>query len=169
MSSKLTLDEILTNRFRKDEMLNYLSNNPDEINQVLSILLSGKTQQAWRCAWLIAHHMDFDDPSIRPIIDQLITALDNKKDGYQREILKILFKMELSDEQEGRLFNICMTIWESVNKSPSVRITAFKFLIQTVKKHPELKNEIDFLTQEQYTDTLSTGIKHSFKKLIASL
>lgn len=169
MTSRLTLDEILSNRLRKDEMLAYLSKNPKEINQALTILVSGKKPQAWKCAWLIAHHMDYNDPLVRPIIDQLITNLDKKEDGYQREILKILVKMELSDVQEGRLFDICMTTWESISKSPSVRITAFKFLIQTVKKYPELRNEIDFLTQEQYTNTLSSGIKHSFKKLIATL
>jgi len=74
--------------------------------------------------------------------------------------------MELNEEQEGYLFNVCVTIWEKINKKPSVRFTAFKFIIKIANKHPELSNEIAFFTQNQYFISLSPGVKKSIFKML---
>jgi len=67
------------------------------------------------------------------------------------------------------LFNFCMDTWEQTNKKPSVRFTAFKFIVETVKKYPELREEISSLTQEHYLKTLSPGIKISIYKLVKEI
>ncbi|MCB9426742.1 MAG: hypothetical protein H6584_06905 [Flavobacteriales bacterium] len=166
---KITLDDILTTRYHKDEMVAYLKNNSNEYLNAIELITSDAHPQAWRCAWLVGHCMKKNDPLIQSKIESIIDAILYKKEGHQRELLKILYKMQLTDEQEGKLFNLCMTIWETIGKTASVRITAFKFLITTLKKYPELKNEIDFLTQEQYTESLSSGLKHSFNKMVSSV
>ena len=74
--------------------------------------------------------------------------------------------MELDEEQEGYLFNVCVTVWETVNKKPSVRFTAFMFIVKIAKKHPDLYNEIAFFTQNQYLDSLSSGIKNAISRMI---
>lgn len=167
--SSLTLNEILTIRYHKDEMITYLKNNPNEYIKAVDLMTSCTHPQAWRCAWLVGHCMEKNDVTIQPKVEHLIANIKDKKEGHQRELLKILYKMELSDQQEGKLFDICMTLWETIGKTASVRITAFKFLMATLKKFPELKNEIKFLTQEQYTEGLSKGLKHSFNKMTRSL
>ena len=45
-------------------------------------------------------------------------------------------------------------------------MTAFKFSIKLVKKHPELSKEITFLLQERYLETLSPGVKKSISKMM---
>ncbi len=77
--------------------------------------------------------------------------------------------MELNEEQESYLFNVCVTIWEKINKNPSVRFTALKFIIKTAKKYPDLSNEITFYTQNHYLDSLSPGVKRSVYKMIKEL
>ena len=164
-----TLDDILTTSFHKEEMIAFIQSNSDNYLNAIQLIISDEEPQAWRCAWLVGHCMVVNDKNIIPLIDTIIHSIQSKEDGHQRELIKILMKMKLSDEQEGRLFDSSMTIWETISKSSSVRITAFKFLIATVKKHPELKSEIDFLTQVHYTESLSKGIKNSFQKLINSI
>lgn len=41
-----------------------------------------------------------------------------------------------------------------------------KFILSLVNKFPELKEEIKLWTQEQYTESLSPGIKDSLNKQI---
>ncbi|MFC2103688.1 hypothetical protein ACFLSS_04585, partial [Bacteroidota bacterium] len=89
-----------------------------------------------------------------------------KDDGHQRELLKILLLMELDEEYEGILFDVSMNLWESINKKPSVRFTAFKFIVKTAKKYPEIAKEISFLTQNHYLESLSPGVKHSISRMI---
>ena len=161
-----TLGEILTGRLRKNELVSFLKKHPELFEETVRISLGDENPQSWRAAWLIGHYMKNNDTALIPYIDAILSCINGKGDGHQRELLKILNRMELSDDQEGRLFDVCLSIWEEVHKSPSVRGTAFQTLLNIVKKYPELKSEIEHLTQSHYTETLSPGIKHSFYKII---
>jgi len=158
--------QILNARFRKEELTAFLERHPERLEQVIDTALTDEQPQAWRAAWLLNHSIKENDQRVKTHIKQILKVIKAKKDGHQRELLKILYKMELSEKQEGLLFDICMSIWESIHKSPSVRGTAFIYLIKIFQKYPELKNEIEHLTQSHYTATLSPGIKHSFNKII---
>jgi len=62
-----------------------------------------------------------------------------------------------------------MNIWETPSKSSSVRYFAFQFIVSTVKKYPALKQEIDFLTQPEYLDSLSPGIRKGLENRIKEI
>jgi len=79
--------------------------------------------------------------------------------------MKVIKNMYVDDELEGYLFDICVSIWEDIDKIPSVRVMAFQIIANILKKYPDLKSEIIFLTQNHYVETLSPGIKMSFIKL----
>jgi len=92
--------------------------------------------------------------------------LENKSDSHQRELLKILLMIELDERYEGILFDICIDIWEQINKAPSVRINALRLIVKIANSHPELKQEISFLTQDHYFASLSPGARHSALKIM---
>lgn len=159
----------ISERFDKNQMVLVLNENCQDFISVLEWSINSSHSSAWRGAWILNHCLSKNDPRISPYTSLLIECLDKKSDGHQREILKILEKMEIPDDVEGILFDKCISIWENIGKSTSVRIVAFKNLHKTVKKHPELKGELDFLTHPRYTDSLSPGIKRTFLKLANSL
>jgi hypothetical protein len=74
--------------------------------------------------------------------------------------------MELDKKYEGILFDICMDVWEQISKAPSVRVNALKLIVKIANKHPELKQEISFLAQDHYLESLSPGARHSVRKLM---
>ncbi len=159
------LEAVLTS-FDKDVMTSFEAAHPEAFEEAVKLALSDKQPYSWRAAWLLCSCMEENDVRMRGHIKKIISSLKTREDGHQRELLKILIKMELNYEQEGRLFDACMNIWEAVCKQPSVRINALKIILGIVKKHPELVHEIDFLTQDHYLETLSPGTKHSVKKLM---
>lgn len=161
-----SLRDMLNARLRKEELTTFIEKNPDQFDQVIKIALTDQQPEAWRAAWLLNQCMKENDKRLKPHIKAILKLIVTRKDGHQRELLKVLYKMKLSEKQEGLLFDVCMTIWETINKSPSVRGTAFMYLIRIFEKYPELNNEIEHLTQSHYTATLSPGIKHSFDKII---
>jgi len=164
-----TLENMLYENFDSVEIFAALDENPALFDQLVEITVSGKHSKSWRAPWVISNLMSDNDARLRPFIKNLINALDGKKDGYQRELLKIIQRMDIPDELEGILFDKCTGIWEVTKKSPSARIAAFKILIDTANKHPELKKDIQFLTEQHYTQTLSPGIKRSLKKMMKEL
>jgi len=95
--------------------------------------------------------------------------LPTKNEGHQRELLKILLQMDLTENQESFLFDVCMTIWEQVNSSPSIRHNAFRYIVKMAKKYPELSNEISVLTQNRYMETLSPGARKSVYKMVKGI
>lgn len=164
-----SLQNMLTASLLKNEMVAFLNKNPNLLDETLEVSLGDKEPQAWRAAWLIKHYMVENDKRIRKKINSILKALPNKKDGHQREFLKILMDMKLSEKQEGILFDKCFTIWEDIGKSSSVRGTAFSIIVNTVNKYPELLTEIEFLTQNHYIETLTPGIRNSIVKTIKKL
>ena len=109
--------------------------------------------------------MLINDKRVIPYIDLIVKNLADKKDGHQRELIKILEKMELTIDQEGFLFECCLNIWKSTEKSPSTRIKSFQLLCQIATKHPELKREIIHYTSTEYFHNLGKGIGKTYIKL----
>ncbi|OGU34750.1 MAG: hypothetical protein A2068_05325 [Ignavibacteria bacterium GWB2_35_6b] len=163
------MESILENKLitsYKNEMISFLKSHPEYFDEAIQLAVSDKQPYSWRAAYLLWGCMDNNDSRIRNYISLILNSIKDKKDGHQRELLKILYKMEISKKYEGKIFDICFNLWEQLNKDPSVRMTAFKFIIKIVKKHPELMEEIIFLTQDHYLETLSPGVKHSIEKLM---
>lgn len=159
------LSKILADRFNKDDLVNLINSNDKNFSELIKISLSDNQPEAWRAAWILNHSIKKNDQRIKPFIMKFIKAIKKKEDGHQREFIRLLDKMEISEDQEGYLFDICLTIWEDITKRPGTRIFAFRAIVKIVKNYPDLISEIDAFTQKHYYETLSSGIKRSFIRL----
>ena len=124
---------------------------------------------SWRSAWVVNHLMKKDDKRIKKHLTKIIKSINGKTDGHQRELIRIVRKMNLSEKNEGLFFDICMQVWEDVHKKPATRHYAGLFIIEMAKKYPEIKNELEYLTTDYYTKTLSTDIKRIFERELAKI
>ncbi len=153
--------------FHKQEMIAWLETHPESFAEAVYLAVADKQPYSWRAAWLLWSCMEDDDPRIRPFISGMIECLEDKRDGHQRELLKILYRMDISEAQEGLIFNLCMNVWEKVGKAPSVRHNAFRMIVRIASKYPDLSNEIALITQHHYLETLSPGVRRAVLKMIA--
>ncbi len=163
-----TLENKLLSSY-KDEMISFMDAHPEFFEEAIELAIADKQPYSWRAAWLLWSCMEENDQRIQKHIKKIVNSIKTKDDGHQRELLKILLQTELKEEYEGILFNICMDLWEQINKKPSVRINALKFIIKIAKKHPELAKEITFFTQDHYLESLSPGVKHSVSIMMKEL
>lgn len=164
-----SLEQIYSSRFDMNTAVQRVNADRSAFIASMHIALSDKSPEGWRAAWVLGHSVSKNDLRLPEFTDLIIKAIDKKKDGHQRELLMLVFKIKLNEKQEGQLFDTCVTIWEQVNKSSSVRYFAFNFIFETIKKYPDLKSEIDFLTQPEYVSTLSPGIRIGVEKKIQKL
>ncbi len=158
------LEYILTN-CKKATMISYIAAHPGCFNKLVEYAVSDKQPYSWRASWLLWSCMQENDQRLHGHINEIIDAISSKKDEQQRELFIILQKMELNEESEGILFNTCVSVWEKVHKKPSVRFNAFKLIIKIANRYPQLSNEIEYLIQEQYVDSLSSGARQSIFKM----
>jgi len=167
--SDFTSTEIVLTKFLKPDADRFMSEHPQKFEEVAQLMFTDVTPICWRAAWLISAAMKSNDPRLVPFIDPILEVLPHKLDGHQRELLKVLEKMHLSENQESVLYDECVTIWEAIRKKPATRYFAFRQMVKMVEKYPELINEIHAVTQTQYINTLSPGIKRGVMKLIYNL
>jgi hypothetical protein len=150
----------------KDKTVSFLNSHPEYFTEAIELAVSDKQPFSWRAASLVWSCMDENDRRVRPYIKSIVKCIKDKKDGHQRELLKILYKMDIDDKYEGRIFDICMNLWEQTGKDPSVRMTAFKYIIKISRKYPELMEEVAILTQDHYLESLSPGIHRSIERML---
>ncbi len=162
------LEHILVNSLKAD-MIAYLKSHPEDFEEAIELAVIDKQPYSWRAAWLLWSCMEVDDTRIRKHIDTIIDSISTKNDSQKRDLLIILFQMELNDDRQGILFNICVDIWEKIDKKPSVRYTAFKMIVKIALNYPDLLNEVTFLTQDRYMDSLSENVKRSLFKMFKKL
>ncbi len=162
------LEHILTHSYKAD-MISYMKSHPEDFDEAISIAIADKQPYSWRAACLLWSCMDENDQRIRGHIERIIDILPTRSDNQLRELLIILQRMELNDDCEGKLFDICVNIWEKVGKQASVRYNAFKLMVKIVKRHPDLSKEIIFLTEPLYTDSLSDNVKKSIFRMTSAL
>ncbi len=155
--------------FDKKRLVAQFREDPVAVEKAIQIAISSDQPQAWRAAWVLKELIEPNDARMIDHLDQMVSILIDRPDGHQRELLHLIDRFELSDEQEGILFETCIEIWKHAGKSSSVRYNAFKKLVEVVKRYPELVSEISYLTDEEYLSTLSPAIKRNVIKMIASL
>jgi len=160
----MSLVDHLEKRQPKSVWMRLMREHPEYFDEAVMIAISDKHPEGWRAAWLVCHNMHRNDQRIQPLLSDMIRSLKGKESGHQRELLKIIFKMKLTEEHEGPLFDACLTIWEDLSKQSSVRIVAFKQLANIARDHAELKSELKHFTADHYLASLSPGIKRSFEK-----
>lgn len=163
------LGDILNSRFNKDLFFKTVNESNETFNEAVEIACGDQNPQSWRAAWVLNHVINKNDHRITPYVKRFTEILLDKNDGHQRELLKILLQLELNEDDEGLLFDKCVTIWEDISKSPSVRMVAFKALAKIASQYPEMKNEISFLVEDHYLESLSPGIKNSLLREIKKL
>ena len=162
------LEHLLTHSY-KDQMISDMSANPAFFEEALHLAFSNKQPYAWRASWLLWSCMEPNDQRIRKYIPDIIRCIPVCRDNQQRELLKILYLMDMNEEHEGILYNHCVGIWEKLHKQPSARYNAFKMILKIAKKYPDLHQEIKFLTQEPYIDTLSQAVRRGVLRMLKEL
>lgn len=153
--------EYVMKHYRKDGMMRVVKERAGAVEELADMALGSDSYLAWRSAWLLWSCMEANDDRVKPFVDRLLEHLPNAADNLKREIFKVLELLELSEEQEAVLFDICVEEWKSVFKKPGVRFNAFKILVKIIRKYPEMSDFLDLLTEDQYFDTMSLTARKS--------
>ncbi len=159
-------EHVLLNSY-KEQMISYMGSHPEAIDEAIQLALSNRQPHAWRAAWLLRSMLGENDMRLRAHTKRIVEVLPTRPDNHQRELLNLLLLMEIGEDDQGYLFDHCLTLWEKVGKAPSVRLTALRVIIQIVRRYPELAQEVLPLTQDHYLDNLSPGVRKAVGRMMS--
>jgi hypothetical protein len=150
----------------KEDIVTFVKSDESYVFQLLELALTDQSQSGWRAGWILANVIDCNDQRVLERLDEIIELIPKLPHSHQREFLRIIQLMELTEEQDGVVFALAVGLWEDLGKQGSVRYNAFKCILKIADKHPELKNEIHLWSAPYYLDSLSKGIRHSIVKML---
>lgn len=153
-------------RSYKVSMEEWFISHPEHFDEAMRLAISDTPTFAWRSAWLISNCISYNDKRVKKYLPQIINSIENKKDGHQRELIKILLQIDIDEKIAAPLYDICVRLWEKITSKPSIRIVAFRMILKISKKYPEFKQEIPLLLREHFIATLSPGIRNSLNRLM---
>jgi hypothetical protein len=153
----------------KAGMVRFLDEHNDDLEELINLAIADKQPFSWKAAWLLGGYIERGDRRMEGYADQIINSIPSKMANQKRDLLRVVDKLNLNDDQEGKVYDIALGLWEHIGLAPAVRYNAFKQMVRFARKYPELKHEIDLLTQGHYFENLSRGVKHSVRKMISSL
>ena len=161
--ARLTDREI---REHKETLIGRLNGSRADFDAAVEIALSGERPRNWHAAWIIRHGMSANDERLRSHVGRIVESIHGGIDGFQCELLRILERLEIPADLEAPLFDVCLDVWRDVDKSPGVRMFAFRQICRITDQYPELKSEVRLVITQEYLAPLSPGIGKTVKRLI---
>ncbi|MDB3905464.1 hypothetical protein N9335_03195 [Crocinitomicaceae bacterium] len=146
------------------EASKFINQSEEHIRKMVELSVCDVKDVSWRAAWLLGKSITKLSNPIQKYHLKIIKGISEKESGHQRELIKLVIDKNLSEEEEGRLFEVCIEIWKDIHKKPGTRSYAFNYIHKMITKYPDLKNELSGLFDTKYLDTLSPAIKKSIQK-----
>ncbi len=155
------------------ENLNYLIEkialNPGYYQLTMDIALNDSHQKSWRAAYLIDKINDLYPDLLKPYLNELIEQVKKEKsESKKRHFLKLISMNELTNQQQGFLFDYCIQTFTSP-EPVAVRVHALQIAYNISLKEPSLIPELILVIENEIEYHSSVGICSRGKKLLERL
>lgn len=115
----------------------------DEINQFISTFNDLTQTQQRKGVWILDHLSQKNAAAVQPYRDDIYDLVTHSKDSsVRRESFGILYNLELTEEQDGRMLERAFCTLSSFDVETAERHHALQWVLRAAKSYPELYDEI---------------------------
>lgn len=161
--------EIELSKGNMELICNYVGNNQQRFNELMSITLKRNDRLSWRAAWAIVgsfeKYPELIIPHIKTICREFLTETNT---SILRNYTKILMGIDIPEDFESEIFDRCENVIMSSTQSIAVRANCMTIAYNISQKYPELKPELKLIIEDSLEGG-SAGIKNRGGKLVAKL
>jgi len=119
------------------------SSKPDEINLFISSFSELTQTQQRKGVWILDHLSQKNALAIQPYRDFIFNLINHSKDSsVRRESFGVLYNLELTEEQDGRMLERAFCTLSSFDVETAERHHALQWVLRAAKEYPELYDEI---------------------------
>ncbi|PLX14458.1 MAG: hypothetical protein C0594_00060, partial [Marinilabiliales bacterium] len=122
-----------------------------DIEDLMQIFFKEKNMTAQRAAWAIEVVVEQKPQLVSPYMHEMIDALEgDTTQAFRRNALKFLRKVELGDDDLGKLTNICFGIVQNAKEAIAIKMYSIYFLQKVTFMFPDLAQELFYILQNNY-------------------
>jgi hypothetical protein len=152
-----------------DIVINAAGDNEEIISYISKLVINGPEPIPMRASWAL-EGIDLKFPHrVNPFIKSLIKSIRTcKHSGTRRNILKLLTRKTIPEDQQGHLINYCFEWLVDKAEPVAVKVYAMQIIMNHSKEYPELKQELKEILEEQY-ELSSPGFKSKANHIFRSI
>ncbi|HYG18664.1 MAG TPA: hypothetical protein VD816_07040 [Ohtaekwangia sp.] len=145
--------EILREHSRRQmlRIATYAGASPARFKALVSVYLAGPYRITQRAAWPLGTCVERDPALIVPHLKKILDFLKKPgiHDAVKRNTMRLLQFADIPHRYHGQVADFCFTFLSSKKEPVAVKVFAMSVLRDIAQTHPELKNELKLLIEDQ--------------------
>lgn len=167
--SRTKLSKLLSqpqNKEIRDQIIDYIGVSESRMAELMDFFFHEEWRYNQSAAWPLGVIGENNPHLLLPYLTPMLENLkQNPKDAVVRNTVRTLQYIELPEELEGPVYDICMNYLLDIKQAVAIRAFSMTTLANIAEKHPELRSELIVVIQE-YFEIESSGFKARARKII---
>jgi hypothetical protein len=128
------------------------SNDKSFCRELVKYIEVDESTRAAKAAWVLSHVASSHPDVLKQHVQSMLSVLSKAKTGgIQRELLKSLYHLKLSDTDFSKLIDLSFRYLADRNTDVGVKYYSTYILSDALKKYPDLSNEVKCALEETST------------------
>lgn len=137
-------------RANTDLIANSIGNKPEALKKIIDIIYTETAPLPQRASWLLAVVNDKYPELLLPHISRFSKTVNTFTiDGIKRNMLSVLEKHKIPKNEQGKLVDVCFNYLLSPEETVAVKVYAMQIIANICLEHPEIKNELKVVINDQ--------------------
>lgn len=125
------------------------SNDKSFCRELVKYIEVDESTRAAKAAWVLSHVASSRPDVLKQHIQSMLSVLGKAKTGgIQRELLKALYHMKLSENDYGKLIDLSFRFLSDRDSDVGVKYYSTYILYEAIKRYPDLANEVRCAMEE---------------------
>ena len=169
----MNLQQSLPDRYSQTEfkkIIDWINGSSEHFAELMELFFEHDSRKNQYAASIMIHCVDKWDYLLTPYLEKLILNLqnDNLKDATKRNTVRVLQDVKIPENLHGILANICFKYLQNPTEPIAIKVFSMSIIHNLTKKYPELKEELQFILEEQMPFQ-SAGFKSRARKILIGL
>ena len=143
---------------------------PNKMDELMQCFIDGPVQITQRAAWPMSFVAEKHPELLLKYYPLLIKLLNqaNKHDAINRNILRAFQFVNIPEEHEGKVLDVCFRLLNSANEPIAVKAFGMTVIFNLSKKYPDIIPELK-ASIENLLPNASSGIKSRANKILKAI
>lgn len=152
------------------KIANWAVSSKENLDAFIDVFLNSHYRINQRAAWSLGIIGKEHPEKIKPYMGLLIENLRKEPihDAVKRNTVRFLQDVKIPEIHRGTLADICFSFLADPKEPVAIKVFSMSALLNITKEHPELKNELKLLIEEQFEDG-TAGFKSRGAKVLKAL
>jgi hypothetical protein len=153
-----------------EKIVNYVGNDPKRFNELLNVFLAGPYRVTQRAGWPLSYCVEYYPALIIPHLKKVLDHLKKPgiHDSVKRNTMRLLQYVDIPKRFHASVMSVCFQYLGDRKEPLAARVFAMSVLGQMTRSHPDLKQELKIIIEDNLPYT-SPAFTSRAKKLLRQL